>query len=156
MHEPDYTDYSLDQLHDCREHINPEKYPLRFEQLQQEIELRSAGGEIRNDPVFNELAAVDVPATLGLRALFCFSWRFAVASGLYALMIFGVMRLNNFLHLFSPAALLASEIIFAALFFSISGTIIMMQVLSKRYRGYRIRIVRLHQNKHSLHKRSAK
>ncbi len=155
MHEPDYTDYSLNQLHDCLEHINPDKYPLRFAQLQQEMELRSESGESRNDPVFNELAAVDVPIPLGFWALYAFSWRFAVAAGIYALLIFGVTLLNDVLHLFSPAVLLALEIFSAVLFFSISGTIIMMQVLSKRYRDYRIRIIRLHKNNPPLHKRSA-
>jgi hypothetical protein len=154
MHEPDYTDYSLDQLYDCLDHINSEKYPLRFEQLQQEIALRSEAGEICSDPVLNELTAIDVPVTLGFRALYCFSWRFSIAAGLFVIVIFGASRLNDFLHLLPPSMLLTCEIIFAVVFFSIAGTIIMMQVLSKRYPGYRIRIVRLHQSKSPLHDRS--
>jgi len=146
MHEPNFSDYSLAELHDCLAHLDTQKYPERLQQLQNEINLRREQGEALSDPILNELFAEDVPASIGIRALWCFIWRMVVATIFCSLLIKGCVWANSILHLLSPVALNTTLFILGTLFMTIVGTVIMSQVLAKRYRGYRIRIVRIPNN----------
>jgi len=146
MHEPNFSDYSLAELHDCLAHLDTQKYPERLQQLQNEMNLRREQGEALSDPILNELLAEDVPASLGIRALWCFIWRMVVAAIFCSLLIKGCVWANSILHLLSPAALNTTLFILGTLGMTIAGTVIMSQVLAKRYRGYRIRIVRTPNN----------
>jgi hypothetical protein len=141
MYRPNYSDYSLAELHDCLAHLDGQKYPERLQLLQDEMELRRAQGETLSDPMLNELLAEDVPASLGIRALWCFVWRMAAATFCCALLLKGCLWINTILHLLSTAALTLTLTILGTLFMTIAGTVIMSQVLAKRYHGYRIRIV---------------
>lgn len=142
MHEPDYTDYSLTELQDCLNHVNRDKFPERYRQLQQEVSLRREQGETVTDPVLNELLAEDVPATLALQALWYFLLRFAAAALVCGLLLQGLIRINSLLDIFPPVLLNGVLLVAGIIFMTIAGTIIMSQVLAKRYRSYRIRIVR--------------
>lgn len=143
MFEPDYTDYSLDQLHDCLAHINQENYPERYQRIQQEIALRQAAGEVLSDPSLNELIAVDVPLSLGIRAWWCFTWRVTLASLAATLLFLGFAKINALLRLFSPATMEIMYLMYNGIVFILAGTLIMMQVLAKRYQGYRLRIIKI-------------
>lgn len=144
MHEPDYTDYSLNQLHECYRTINRAKYPNRFNRLQKEIDLRTEAGEVESDPIVNTLAAVDVPISLALRAAWCFSWRLTVAVGLYYFLVIKIV-VGVWLMIWpNSTQLLSAVLVILTLCYSlIVATLFMMQALAKRYQGYRIRVVRL-------------
>lgn len=142
MYEPDYTEYSLNQLYDCKKHINSRKYPQRFSRLQKEIALRTERGEALTDRTINELFAVDVPLTLGFRSWWCFTWRSAAAGILLFALLTGLLKINAVFHLLPHFALPAMQFIYWIVVIPIAGTCIMMQVLAKRYSGYCVRIVR--------------
>ena len=141
MHEPNYSDYSLAELRYCLAHLDSQKYPERLQQLQDEMALRREQGEALSDPLLNELLAEDVPASLAIRSLWCFAWRIVVASICCLLLIKGCTWINSILHALSPTVLNITLFILGTLFMTIAGTVIMSQVLAKRYRGYRIRII---------------
>ena len=142
MHEPDYTEYSLNQLHDCLHHINAEKYPRRFEQLQQEIELRTEKGETLSDNGLEQFLATDVPPSLGFRAWWCFTWRSCAAAVPLGALSAGLLKINAVLDLLPSAVMTTLQAVYWLLAIIAAGTFIMMQVLVKGYSGYRIRIVR--------------
>ena len=142
MHEPNYTDYSLAELQDCLDHLNSEKYPERFRQLQREMALRREQGEAVSNPVLNELLAEDVPAGLALRALWCFLWRTGAAGLLCYALLQAMIRVNAILDILSPLAEGLLLTIFGVIFMTAAGVIVMSQVLAKRYQGYRIGLIR--------------
>lgn len=141
MYEPNYTDYSLNQLNDCLHHINPNQYPERLERLQREIALRIEAGEVLTDPVFNEIAAIDIPLSIGFRAWWCFGWRFTLIGLLFWLLLQGFLKINTILQIFTPQSLIIIQAFYTAGAIVTAGTLVMMQVLAKRYQGYRIRVV---------------
>lgn len=142
MHEPDYTEYSLAELQDCLDHLNSERYPERLRQLQLEIALRQEQGESLSEPLLNELLAEEIPLDLGIRAFCCFFWRIVTAGIVCALLLKGIVIANSLLAFFSPLLLQVVLLVVAACFMTTAGTVIMMQVLAKRYQGYRLRIVK--------------
>lgn len=144
MYEPNYADYSLDQLQDCLVHIHKDKYPERYRRLQQEIALRSERGESLADPGINELTAVDVPLIVGVLALWGFLWRMAIAIVFCMLATYGMIWINAILRIFSPTMLLIVETLVVVPFMTAAAIVTMMQMLARPYPGYRIRIVRLH------------
>ncbi len=143
MHEPQYTDYSLAQLHDCLHHINREKYPDRFLLLQNEIALRTHKGETFSDPLLDELIPTEIPYYLGFMTWWAFTWRIVLYG---TLIFFGLNMLswaNVILNFVSTSVAFTIQIVAMIFFLFIGGPLIMIQVLAKRYPGYRIRIVRL-------------
>lgn len=142
MYEPDYTEYSLNQLYDCLQHINSEKYPRRFEKLQKEIELRTEMGETFSDKSVEQFLAADVPFSLGLRAWWCFIWRSGIAAMPLVALYTGLVKINTVFQLLPPLAMTIFQATYWILGTAAAGTCIMMQVLAKEYSGYRIRIVR--------------
>ncbi|ANM29774.1 hypothetical protein ABI59_09575 [Acidobacteria bacterium Mor1] len=48
--DPDYESYSLDELYDARDHIDPVRFPLRLKRLDEEIGRRKAAIEARRPP----------------------------------------------------------------------------------------------------------
>ena len=131
------------ELYDCLAHIDSFQYPARFQQLQNEIQLRRAQGETPSSPLLNELFAEDVPVGLGIRALWCFAWRITLSGILCLLLLKGCIWVNSVLQLLSPAVLSIALFLLGTLYMTIAGTAIMAQVMAKRYHGYRIRIIRI-------------
>ena len=141
MHEPDYADYSINELQDCLTHINQEKYPDRYRALELELRLRLEAGEAPTDPLINELTARDVPPGLALSCFLCFFWRFGLAIALSQLLVLALERINTLLNLLEPVAATPIFWVVRTTFLLAAGVLIMGQVLAKRYSGYRIRIV---------------
>lgn len=156
MYEPDYADYSLAQLHDCLDHIDRDNYPERYKELQKEIDLRYEQGETLVDPEVNELLAVDIPVSLGLLAWWFFLWRMTIAAGICILFVYGLAKVNGILQIFSSNMMSGIDIVVTILFITIAGIVIMMQVFAKRYPGYRIRIVKIHQRAKTSHSRKTR
>ncbi len=48
--DPDYESYSLDELYDARDHIDPVRFPLRLKRLDEEIARRKAAIEAKRPP----------------------------------------------------------------------------------------------------------
>ena len=142
MYEPDYTEYSLNQLYDCLHHINATKYPRRFEKLQQEIELRTEKGETLSDGSLEQFLAADIPLSLGFRAWWCFTWRSCAAAAPLAALFACLLKINSVLDLLPPVVMTTFQAAYCLLALTAAGTIVMMQVLAKGYNGYRIRIVK--------------
>lgn len=143
MHEPNYVDYSLAQLHDCLNHVNREKYPDRLALLEKEIALRTHRGETFSDPILDELIPVTIPFGLGFRAWWSFTWRIVLSGALLFFFLNILAWANVIFNLVPATAVFVIQAAIMILFILICGPLIMMQVLAKRYRGYRIRIVRL-------------
>lgn len=143
MHEPNYEDYSLEQLHDCLNHINRDKYPDRFLVLKKEITLRTHKGESFSDPTLDELIPASIPYSLGLRAWWSFTWRIVLFGGMFFFLLNMLVWANVIYNLVPPETVMVLQIIAIGFFLLLCGPLIMMQVLAKRYPGYRIRIVKL-------------
>lgn len=141
MHEPEYADYSINELRDCLAHINQEKYPERYRMLEMELRLRLEAGETPTDPLINELTARDVPPGLAVRCFWCFFWRFGLAVALSQLLVLSLSWVTSLLGLLGPAVTTLLFGVLQTIFVLAAGVIIMGQVLAKRYSGYRIRIV---------------
>lgn len=141
MHEPEYANYSINELRDCLAHINQEKYPDRYRALEMELRLRLEAGETPTDPLINELTARDVPPGLALRCFWCFLWRFGLAVALSQILALSLDRVNSLLNLLKPAVATPIFGVLQTIFLLAAGGFIMGQVLAKRYSGYRIRIV---------------
>lgn len=154
MHEPNYEDYSLSQLYECLAQINRKKYPERLQLLETEIELRTEMGEAAVDPLINQLTAPDVPFSVGFRALLCFSWRAFLMGIFIALVTTGIDKINALLHLLPPIPLIIIKCIVALGLTALLGSLIMMQVFSIHYPGYRIRVINITDSDRSATHRS--
>lgn len=142
MHEPDYSDYTLNQLHDCLNHINRSRYPERYRRLTAEIELRLSAGEGSVEPLIDQLFPLHIPFTLGLRVLWCFCSRFAVLMAGVHLLWAGAGKINEILHLLGPSQFTAARYLSYIFCGLLGGTFVMMQALAKHYHGYRIRVIK--------------
>lgn len=111
--------------------------------LKQEIALRTEKGETFSDPLLEELIPLSIPASLSFLIWWAFTWRFITGGLILYLILDRLSWANTILHVFSPETTSAIQIIISCLFILFTGPFIMMQVLAKRYPGYRIRIVRI-------------
>lgn len=140
MNLPNYTDYTLNQLHDCEKNIDRIRFSHRYEMITREIALRKVAGEIENDPSFEEFFATGVPMWVGIGAWWHFFWRATIATGILIVLFSAVA---DYLLISASISFWVLPVVKTAITVVVIPTVgitAMMQTLAKRYYGYRIYI----------------
>lgn len=138
MNQPNYLDYTINELYDCERNINQEKFPDRYQIIKEEIKLRTERGELPSDKVINGIFSEDVPKLLSLKIWWSFLWRSTLISLILSLILWGITFLINKIVGYSFPILPIIVSIFNILCFPLIGVWAMSQALGKRYENMKI------------------